>query len=141
MMGRIMAIDYGSKRVGIAMSDPLRIFAKPHSVVPNRGFDSLLSRIKALCRDHDVNLVVIGMPYAIDGSYTPKTTETAAFLKSMQEQLDIEVIECDERYSSAEAETELKRMGKSWQEARQMVDAMAAAMILKNYLERSNEDQ
>jgi putative holliday junction resolvase len=135
MMGRIMAIDYGTKRVGIAMSDPLRIFAKPHSVLANTGFEDLLRGINTLCEQNQVSMVLVGMPYAIDGSYTPKTTETEAFMRRLQEELEQQVIAHDERYSSAEAEEELKKMGKSWQQARQSVDAMAAAMILKSYLE------
>ncbi|MCK9557175.1 MAG: Holliday junction resolvase RuvX [Candidatus Cloacimonetes bacterium] len=135
MTGRIMAIDYGSKRIGIAFSDPLRMFAKAHSVIENAPLNLLVPKLKGLIEQNDAKLIVLGMPYAIDGSDTPKTTETKAFMNKLQELLDIPVISFDERYSSAEAETELKKMGKSWQEARKMVDAMAAAMILKSYLE------
>lgn len=138
MIGRIMAIDYGSKRIGIAFSDPLRMFAKAHSVIANADLNILVPRLKQLAKQQDARLIVLGMPYAIDGSDTPKTLETKAFMKNLQELLDIPVISFDERYSSAEAEAELKKMGKSWQEARKMVDAMAAAMILKSYLESEN---
>jgi putative Holliday junction resolvase len=135
MIGRIMAIDYGSKRIGIAFSDPLRMFAKAHSVVENTSLEECLEKIRELAKSQHTTLIVVGMPYAIDGSHTPKTRETQAFYEKLQGYMDIEVIFWDERYSSAEAETELKKMGKSWQEARKMVDAMAAAMILKSYLE------
>jgi putative Holliday junction resolvase len=134
MRGRIMAIDYGTKRVGIAFSDPLRIFATPHSVLENAGFEALLLQIKELIKTQAVSLVLVGMPYAIDGSFTPKTKETEDFMNNLQEALTTKVIAHDERYSSCEAEDELKKMGKTWQEARKMVDAMAAAMILKSYL-------
>lgn len=135
MIARIMAIDYGTKRVGIAFSDPLGMFATPHSVLENSGFEALLSQIKKLISEQAVNLILVGMPYAIDGSFTPKTDETKDFMKKLQESLSTKVIAYDERYSSSEAEAELKKMGKTWQEARKMVDAMAAAMILKSYLE------
>jgi len=137
MTGRIMAIDYGTKRIGIAMTDPLCIFAKAHSVLENSGFEDILPKIQALIDENEVCKVVVGMPYAIDGSYTPKTTETEDFKKKLQERLKIPVLSYDERYSSADAEAELKMMGKSWQESRKMVDAMAAAMILKSYLENN----
>lgn len=130
-----MAIDYGAKRVGIAFSDPLGIFATPHSVLENAGFEALLPKIKELIKAQAVSLILVGMPYAIDGSFTPKTQETEDFMKRLQEALVTQVIAHDERYSSSEAEAELKKMGKTWQEARKMVDAMAAAMILKSYLE------
>src|SRR5690554_5013254 len=135
MTGRIMAIDYGTKRVGIAMTDPLRIFSKAHSVLENIGFEALALRINQLAEEHQVSLIVVGMPYAIDGSFTPKTAETKDFQEKLQEKTSIRVVSCDERYSSSEAEAELKKMGKSWQESRKLVDAMAAAMILKTYLE------
>jgi putative Holliday junction resolvase len=134
MSGRIMALDFGSKRIGIAFSDPLQLFAKAHSVIPNDGFPGILCQIQALTKEYQVSLIVVGMPYAIDGSNTPKTDETMVFFQKLQESMDIRVTTYDERYSSAEAEAELKKMGKSWQEARKMVDAMAAAMILRSFL-------
>lgn len=114
------------------------MFAKAHSVIANADLNILVPRLKQLAKQQDARLIVLGMPYAIDGSDTPKTLETKAFMKNLQELLDIPVISFDERYSSAEAEAELKKIGKSWQEARKMVDAMAAAMILKSYLESEN---
>ncbi|MCD8479497.1 MAG: Holliday junction resolvase RuvX [Candidatus Cloacimonetes bacterium] len=130
-----MALDYGTKRIGVAISDPLQLFAKPHSVIPNTNPEDVLIAIQALINSQSVELIVLGMPYAIDGSHTPKTIETEEFAKILKESLTIPVYTWDERYSSQEAEAELRTMGKSWQDARKMVDAMAAAMILKSYLE------
>ena len=135
MTARIMALDYGTKRIGVAISDPLKLFAKPHSVIPNTNPVDVLIAIQALINSQSVELIVLGMPYAIDGSHTPKTIETEEFAKILKESLTIPVYTWDERYSSQEAEAELRTMGKSWQDARKMVDAMAAAMILKSYLE------
>lgn len=136
MSGRILAVDFGSKRVGIALSDPLRIFAKAHSVIPNEGTGKVCARILAIATQHSADLILVGIPYAIDGTNTPKTTETLEFLHTLTTQTTLEVKGWDERYSSQEAEAELKKMGKTWQESRQMVDAMAAAMILTSYLEQ-----
>lgn len=137
MTGRILAVDYGSKRVGIALSDPLKLFAKPYTVLENTGREAVLQGIKDIIAKQTVEYLVLGMPFAIDGSHSPKTTETEAFGDFLKESLDLPVLKWDERYSSAEAEAELKKMGKSWQEARKLVDAMAAAMILKSYLENN----
>lgn len=65
--GRVLAIDYGEKRVGLALSDPLRIFAKPYLVVPNTGFKPLVARLIGIIESQQVGLVVLGMPYAIEG--------------------------------------------------------------------------
>lgn len=135
MSGRILAIDYGHKRIGLALSDPLQIFAKPFETLENRGLDEFLADIIRICEAQGVVKILFGMPYAIAGHDTPKTLETREAMSYLQEGQEIEVLPWDERYSSAEAEAELKKMGKTWQEARKLTDSMAAAMILKNYLE------
>jgi len=133
--GRILALDYGEKRIGLALSDPLKIFAKPYRVLANLGFDSLVAELKDIIAQQRVDLLLVGIPYAIDGGNTPKTDETLAIFEQLKTALDVKIIGWDERYSSDEAHKELKKMGYSWQEARNLVDAMAAAMILKSYLE------
>ncbi len=135
MSGRILAIDYGHKRIGLALSDPLRIFAKPFKTIENQGMDAFLAEIKQVCEAEKVSKIVFGMPYAIAGHDTPKTVETREAMEVIQNGQELPVVPFDERYSSSEAEAELKKMGKSWQEARKLVDAMAAAMILRNYLQ------
>lgn len=132
--GRILAIDYGSKRVGIAISDPLRIFAKPLQVLSNSGIEGVIGDIRDLVTLHSISKVLVGMPYAIDGSFTPKTEETMEFVERLALALPVPVLHHDERYSTSEAEAELKHLGYTWQEAAKIKDAMAACMILKEYL-------
>ncbi len=136
-----MALDYGEKRIGLALSDPLKIFAKPYRVLANLGFDSLVAELKDIIAQQRVDLLLVGIPYAIDGGNTPKTDETLAIFEQLKTALDVKIIGWDERYSSDEAHKELKKMGYSWQEARNLVDAMAAAMILKSYLKRYDETE
>ena len=132
---RVLAVDYGSKRIGLAMSDPLRIFAKPLKVIPNQGFDAILTELGNLIAENDIELLICGIPYAIEGGDTPKTTETKAFMARLAEALEIPVLPWDERYSTDEAEKELIRLGYDWKQRRPIQDAMAAAMILKSYLD------
>jgi len=129
-----MAVDYGEKRIGLALSDPLRIFAKPYLMLENQGLEALVNSLKDIIQSSSVQQVVLGIPWAIDGRKTPKTEETLLVLEHLQTHLETPVIPWDERYSSDEAHKELKKMGRSWQQARQEVDAMAAAMILKSYM-------
>lgn len=136
-MSRILAIDHGTVRIGLAISDPLRIFAKPLKVIPNQGFRAVSTQILDLIKDQEVGLVLLGLPLAIDGSKTPKTLEVEKFGEKLMQLLEVELIFWDERYSSSEAEAELRKLGYSWQESRSLRDAMAAAMILKNYLEHN----
>jgi len=133
--GRVLAVDYGSKRVGLALSDPLRLFAKPLKVIPNNGFAGILAEIRSTIAEQDVELLICGIPYAIEGGDTPKTTETKAFLAKLTAALEIRVLPWDERYSTDEAEKELIKLGYDWKKRRPIQDAMAAAMILRSYLE------
>jgi len=136
-VSRILAIDHGTVRIGLAISDPLRIFAKPLKVIPNQGFRAVSTQILDLIKDQEVGLVLLGLPLAIDGSKTPKTLEVEKFGEKLKRLLEVELIFWDERYSSSDAEAELRKLGYSWQESRSLRDAMAAAMILKNYLENN----
>ena len=136
-MSRILAIDHGTVRIGLAISDPLRIFAKPLKVIPNQGFRAVSTQILDLIKDQEVGMVLLGLPLAIDGSKTPKTLEVEKFGEKLMQLLEVELIFWDERYSSSDAEAELRKLGYSWQESRSLRDAMAAAMILKNYLEHN----
>ena len=135
-----MALDYGEKRIGIALSDPLRMFSKPLVVLPNEGILAVAELLQPLIGLHQVSLLVLGMPYAIDGSKTPKTLETLEFMKQLKLALQVPIISFDERYSTCDAQAELKKMGYSWQEARKVVDAMAACMFLQTFLDSNTEE-
>lgn len=132
--GRILALDYGEKRIGIALSDPNRIFSKPLCVLSNKGFEQLVEELKKLITLHQVTLLIIGIPYAIDGSITPKTEECQQIMNRLKDVLSISVEGFDERYSTWEANEELKKMGYNWRQAKEIKDAMSAAMILKEFL-------
>jgi putative Holliday junction resolvase len=132
--GRILALDYGEKRIGLALSDPMQMFAKPLSVLPNSGLQATVLELEKLISQQTISLVLVGMPYAIDGSDTPKTLETKAFAEELSNALSVPVLGYDERYSTCDAEAELKRMGYTWQDAKDVKDAMAACMFLKEFL-------
>ena len=131
----MLALDYGQVRIGLAVSDPLRMFAKPLKTLQNKGIKSVMTEIKQTLEEQQATLLVIGMPWAIDGQETPMTTAAQAFARKAAAALPIPVCTWDERYTSSEAEAELKKLGYSWQESRSLRDAMAAAMILKSWLE------
>jgi len=132
--GRILALDYGEKRIGIALSDPNRIFSKPLCVLSNKGFEQLVEELEKIITLHQVTLLIIGIPYAIDGSITPKTEECQQIMNRLKVVLSIPVEGFDERYSTWEANEELKKMGYNWRQAKEIKDAMSAAMILKEFL-------
>ncbi len=132
---RILALDYGSVRIGVAISDPMRIIAKPLCTIANTSQSDVISAINSLIAEHSAGMLLLGIPYALDGSTTAKTEETIAFKNVLVESLDIPVLEWNETLSTVEANRALKSMGYDWKKARTMIDAMAACMILKSYLE------
>ena len=132
---RILAIDYGSKRIGLALSDPMQMFAKPLKVIPNDSPESNLASLISLIDQNEVSLVVLGMPYSLEGSITARTEETLAFKALLSENLHVPVVEWNETLSTSEANAQLHAMGYDWKKSRTMVDALAATLILKSYLD------
>lgn len=94
-----------------------------------------VSQLQQMITEQNVGLIVLGMPWAIDGSKTAKTLEVEAFGNKLKKYINIEVVFWDERYSSSEADEALKELGYSWEAGKKLRDAMAAAMILKSYMD------
>lgn len=132
---RIMALDYGSVRVGVALSDPLRIIARGAGVLANDA--RLLDRLRALAAGEEVRHVVVGMPYAPDGGLGVKGEEVMRFVERLRTTLGLPVDTWDESRTSVEARAALVRSGmkKKQREARGSVDEMAARLLLEEFME------
>ncbi len=133
-VGRVMGIDYGSKRVGVAVSDPLGIIAGGAGTLANDG--ALLDRLATMVREQDVARVVVGMPYAPDGGTGAKGAEVEAFIGELRRHVGVAIDTWDESFSSVEAhrtfvETGMKRKKRR---QKQRVDEMAARLMLQEYL-------
>lgn len=132
---RILAIDYGETRVGLALSDPLQIISSPYKVI--RNDENLISKINDVIEEKNVGKVILGLPYNLKGEYSQKTTEVKEFGDKLDESLSVPLEYMDERYSTVEANEELKRLGYSIKESREVVDKIAASIILKAYLKQT----
>lgn len=132
-MYRLMGIDYGEVRVGIALSDPLQIISKPYLVIANNA--ELWDGIIKIIERENVGKVILGLPLNLAGDDSRKTLEVRDFKDALAEKIDVPIEFYDERYSTAEANDLLIEMGYSPKERRKVVDKMAASIILKNYLE------
>ena len=131
-MTRILGIDYGSKRVGLAISDGLGLTAQPLEVVSR---STAVERILQLVSDHDVETVVVGLPTGLSGGEGVSATEARALGAQLaSEDLDVEYI--DERFTSRIAEDVLLESGMKRRDRRDTVDKVAAAIILQGYLDR-----
>ncbi|RLC57531.1 MAG: Holliday junction resolvase RuvX [Candidatus Cloacimonadota bacterium] len=130
---RLMGIDFGEVRIGIALSDPLQIISQPYRVIPND--DDTISEIKNIIKSEEVRKIILGLPLNLNGEDTKKTLEVREFSEVLKSNVNIPVIFWDERYTSVEANEELKHMGYGIAESRKVIDKVAASIILKNYME------
>ena len=134
IQGRVLAIDYGEVRVGIALSDPLRILATPFVVLKNDG--NLLENIKKIIIEKQVSQIVLGLPINLKGKDSKKTEEIREFYRKLKDYMSLPIELVDERFTTYEANAELKKMGYSVKESRKVIDKIAASLILKSYLKQ-----
>lgn len=131
---RAMAIDYGAKRVGVALTDPTRTISYPYETWTNDP--SLLSKIAELVEREDVRVVALGYPLKVDGSPTDATKLVETFKKKLEKATGVEVVLRDERYTSSEAKRRILQSvpGRMKRRDKALVDRNAAAIILEEFM-------
>jgi putative Holliday junction resolvase len=132
--GRILAIDPGTKRCGVAVCDELRIAVRPLPRMTRTSWKKLLSNIKQLVAELDAVAIVVGLPLESDGSDGPMTIEARDIARKLTLSLEVPVFLQDERVTSYEAKGRLWNAGKTLKEGRDLVDSEAAAIILEDFL-------
>lgn len=136
---RVLGLDVGERRVGIAISDPTGTVVRPLNTLVRGSREEDMAAISALVAEHDVGLVVIGQPLSLDGTQGPQARRTARYADMLAEGLPVPVVPWDERFSTVIAEEILgeSRSKKKRRRARAegQVDAIAAAVILQSYLD------
>jgi putative Holliday junction resolvase len=132
---RILALDHGTKRIGVAVSDELKIIAHPLEFIPAEPFADFLTRLKEILREKEVEMILIGMPRNMDGSYGPATLKVQEFIAVLKIGITIPVQTWDERLTSAQAQRFLIEGGVRRQQRKEKVDKMAAAILLQSYLD------
>lgn len=131
---RIMALDIGTKRIGVALSDALKITSQPFTTIEYKSHNAAFGQIGEIIEKKEVSRVIAGLPLNKDGEFTPKTREIEGFIKKLEKFLNISIVRVDERYSSQDAEAHMRSMGKKPSKNKADIDKIAAAMILKEYL-------
>jgi putative pre-16S rRNA nuclease len=129
---KVLALDYGSARTGVAVSDPTGTVARPVGVVERAGTDDGLARLAELVREEEAELVVVGKPLTMRGEAGQQAVETAEFVSRLRKTLDVPVESFDERFTTDLAE----QSGGSHQ-----TDARAAAHLLSSYLTWSSSER
>jgi len=132
-MSRILAIDLGSKRVGLAMTDPLRMIASPYKTLHYRSDKQLITDVLAIVEANAVETVVIGLPLHEDSTESEGSTRSRSFAAKLNRR-GVDTVLWDERYTSRDAEESLRRCGLDRRRALSKIDSIAASYILEDYL-------
>lgn len=131
---RYLGIDFGSSRIGIAISDELGMLAHPLETVPNDA--SFLSRLRKIVLEKGVSRMVVGIPRNMDGSYGPAAEKAKLFLSELKNQFtDLQLIAWDERLTTMEAQRLLHAAGRDVKKSRPVIDQVAAQVLLQSYLD------
>jgi len=138
--GRILALDVGEVRIGVALSDPLGIIAQPHSVIAASSLDRDAAAIRDLVAQTAAVRIVVGLPLDLEGKPGPQAQKVLAFVERLRAAVDVEVVTQDERYSTAAAQRVLRQAGVKRKKRKKVIDKVAAQHILQVYLDRQTKD-
>ena len=141
---RIMGLDYGSKTVGVALTDPLGITAQPLETITRESENKLrrtLARLEAIVSEYHVDSIVLGLPVNMDGSVGDRAVKSLEFKEKLEKRLQIPVVMQDERLTTVEADAILDEMRVSRSERKQYIDKIAAAFILEDYMNSNLTDK
>ena len=132
---KILGIDYGEKKVGVAISDDTKTISTPYSVVDTQKTD-IVSEIKKIAEAESVEKIVVGMPLNMNGSYGERANLTKEFIDKLAENIELEIVEWDERLSTKFSDRILnKAKVKGRKKKKKVIDKIAATFILQGYLD------
>ena len=141
MKGRLLGIDVGRRRIGLAITDATGTLARPLltlTVAAQDAVDRVAAEVARLAADADgLEAIVVGMPMQLDGSPTEETPRVRAFIDQLTQRTKLPIVTEDERLSSKEAESRLAIGERDWRKRKARLDAAAAAVILQDFLDRT----
>jgi putative Holliday junction resolvase len=133
--GRVMALDYGDRRIGVALSDPLGVSAQPLLTIERRSRADDFERLAGLAREHAVTRVVVGLPLGMDGSRGERVRLTELFMERVRKATGLPVEPWDERLTTVQAERVLIESDLSRRRRRSVIDQAAAVILLQSWLD------
>ena len=137
--GRLVALDLGTKRIGIAVSDEIQFTVRPLLVIERTSWKKVLKQVIAILEEFDAVALVLGLPYNFDGTESEMSREARRLARNFSLSLKIPVLLQDERLSSYDATGYLRKIGVSEEDIRKRVDSEAAAIILSDFIQLRNE--
>ena len=135
-MGRLLAIDFGEKRVGLALSDPTKIIAKPFKSITYTDHDDLLNQISLIIEEKNVEKIILGFPKGLKGENTAQTNKVMSFFNLIKNKSIIPIVLQDERFSSVSAKKSLILQNIKTGHNKGLIDETAAAIFLQLYLDK-----
>jgi putative Holliday junction resolvase len=135
---RYLALDHGTRRIGVAVSDELKMIAQPMEYIPAEPFDAFLVRLKQILAEKEVERVFVGMPRNMDGTYGPAAQKVREFIATLKQEISVPIQTLDERLTSAQANRVLLQGNVRRADRKQKVDAMAAAILLQSHLDNAS---
>ena len=132
---RILALDHGTKRIGVALSDETATLAQPLEFIPAQPLGKALDRIKQIVKDRQVGEILVGMPRNMNGTYGPAAEAAGQFAATLREALGVPVKTWDERLTSVQANRFLIEAGMRREQRKTKADQSAAAILLQSYLD------
>ena len=132
---RVLALDHGSKRIGVAVSDELKMIAQPLEFIPADPFADFLARLTQLLAEKQVELILVGMPRNMNGSYGPAALKVEEFVATLRRSVAVPIKTWDERLTSAQANRYLIEGNVRRNKRKEKVDQTAAAILLQSYLD------
>lgn len=140
-MKRVLGVDFGRARIGVAVSDELGMLAHPVETIPSQHLEAAAKRVAAIAREKDVERVVLGMPRHMNGEMGAAAEEVNAFADKLRPLLQCELLLWDERLTTTAANRALRDAGQKTRHTRGVVDQVAAQMILQGYLDRAQSSR
>ena len=132
---RILALDHGTKRIGVAVSDETKTIAQPLGYILAEPFADFLARLRQLIQEKEVELILVGLPRNMDGSYGPAAEKVQTFVAALGGAITVPIKMWDERLTSAQANRVLIQGGARRAKRKEKVDQTAAAILLQSYLD------
>jgi len=133
---RILALDPGTKRVGVAVSDELKLIAQPLEFIPAAPFAAFVDRLQTILAEKEIELILVGMPRNMDGTYGPAAQKVQEFVAALKLAVKVPIKTWDERLTSAQANRLLIQGNVRRDKRKQKVDQTAAAILLQSYLDQ-----
>ena len=136
---RVICLDVGERRIGVAVTDPLDITAQGVETIWSKGVEKDVARVKELCAQYSTNRLLLGLPRNMDGSYGERAEKCSLFAKRLSEESGIETDLWDERLTTVSAHKALNEVNVRGKKRKNIVDAVAAVMILEDYVASRKE--